>query len=182
MASEIMMDISGNIHLLNSTMDGWTYYVLDSQGKFVPLYDGRTAFCSHVNDEDEGVSHFTALWMLDLTDGEERILTTQSTDEGMYYYTLWDASTLVYATQQGVYCRDLSGENAELLYEWSNHRIQLTPDGIKAMHTQGQGLSLLYADYSGMNYLCLRPCTENIEIKEITLLQTDSALRQGFGG
>lgn len=182
-ASDIMMDISGNIHLLNSTMDGWTYYVLDShgkflakytndsysEGKFVPLYDGRIAVCSHVNDENEGVSYFTALWMLDLTDGEERILTTQSIDEGMLYYTLWDASTLVYATQQGVYRRDLSGENAELLYEWSNHGIQLTPDGVKAMCTQGQGLSLLYADSSGMNYLCLKPCTENIEIKEITL-------------
>ncbi|MDE5892811.1 MAG: hypothetical protein K2H45_07820, partial [Acetatifactor sp.] len=28
-ASDIMMDISGNIHILYSNMDGWTYYVLD---------------------------------------------------------------------------------------------------------------------------------------------------------
>ena len=186
---DIMMDISGNIHILSYGNDNWIYYVLDPQGKllaeytnvsywgveFIPIYDGRIALYSCESVEDENVTP-VVLWMLDLTSGGECILATLSLDKGISYCTLWDDSTLVYATLQGLYRSDLSGDNQELLYEWSRHGIQLTSKGVRAIRfTQEKGLSLLYASQSGMNYLCLKQTAGNIDIQEITLVISSSS-------
>lgn len=185
-----IMDISGNIHILVKTTDSVTYYVLDPQGKllaeytndsywglkFIPLYDGRVALYSCVFVEEGEEPEPSMLWTLDWLEGREQLLATMPQDRRCYYYTLWDDSTLVYTTQEGLYRSDLSGDNQELLYEWSKHGIQMKLDGVIAMRcTQNREISLLYADLSGINYLCLKPTEENIDIQEITLAVSASS-------
>ena len=174
--SGFMMDGSGRIHLKRLTQEGWRYEILSpegevladyrplgsSLGRFVPLYDGRVAV--QVKDTNQGFDSGT-LQYLDPETGKTVTLATLAA--GVYYCTLLEENTLLYADQKGVYRSGLSGENPELLYQWSNHGI-IAAD-VKAMQASDERIALIYESGEEMNYLCLEPTTEEVEVRKITL-------------
>ena len=128
----------------------------------VPLYDGRVAFWV-TTDEDDGKSSLE--WM-DVESGRPVRLAT--VEKNAYCCTLSDEQTLLYADGIGVHRSGLSGEDPERLYRWNNHGI-IALDAY-AVQMDGEGrISLIYKDFEGVNYLCLEPTTEDVEICTVTL-------------
>ncbi len=128
----------------------------------VPLYDGRVAFWV-MTDEDDGKSSLE--WM----DGESgKPVRLATVEKNAYCCTLSDEQTLLYADGIGVHRSGLSGEDPEMLYRWNNHGIIAME--VPALQMGGEGrISLLYWDFEGVNYLCLEPTTEEVEICTVTL-------------
>lgn len=183
-------DKTGNIHFIFEPVeshgdysvivaDKWHYYIASSEGElladysaegesqpvFVSLYDGRVAFWMKSGKD-------AVLQYIDTDSGQQDTLATVKDTAGKdfnsYTYTLLDENTLLYADSQGVYRSDLSGNNPELLYLWRNHGI--IAYGVRAMQpVDGEKIALIYESYDGMNYLCLEPTTEEVEIREIVL-------------
>lgn len=169
---QIMVEASGNIHMITSNFSDGTshYYVVSPDGTFlaegssaggdykdsrlVPLYDGRVGLLSGKK-----------LMYLDAGTGEISVLADISFS--YRYCTLSDENTLLYADGEGLHRSDLSGENPEILYTWSNHGIAAASiEGIQV--SEDQCISLIYQDSMGANYLKLKPTTEEVEIQEIT--------------
>lgn len=108
----------------------------------------------------------TVLQYMDMESGEAVTLATL--EEDYAGYTLLDERTLLYANSNGVYRRDLSGEDEEPLYLWSNHGIRVS--GIYAVQAVEDGrIALIYEGSGGTNYLCIEPTTEKVEILQITM-------------
>lgn len=177
-------DKSGLVHMLEylSEQEEWHYYCVSPEGellldyspagydiqRLVPLYDGRVAFAMETKTQKgERVDETdTVLQYMDMESGEAVTLATLEEDNTRY--TLLDERTLLYANSNGVYRGDLSGEDAEPLYLWSNHGIRVSK--IYAVQAVEDGrIALIYEGSGGTNYLCIEPTTEEVEILQITM-------------
>lgn len=95
--------------------------------KLVPLYDGRVAFLSIAGDSG-GMS----LEHMDAETGRlVKLAEWESLEGNIWYVTLLDEGTLLYADKEGIYRSGLSGKNPELLYRWIDHGI--IAQGVSAM-------------------------------------------------
>lgn len=170
---QMQADARGNLHMVTerNSDDSFHYYIVAPDGKLLqeikpaksfsqermprlfPLYDGRV-----------GMQLEEELQWVDLETGEIEVLT--NIKSGCQVCTLLDEKTLLYADGTGIYRSGLAGENAEILYTWSNHGV-LTSE-IKGLQvTENGGIALIYMDSRGANYLKLVPTTEEVEIQEI---------------
>lgn len=183
----LCMDGSGVIHLTRNTSDGWKYHLLSTEGEIlaeyalkeedilelVPLYDGRIAFWTGQADDREiwkvigdNSPLQTVLRYMDVETG--RAVDLAALKEGVYFCTLVDEKTLLYADREGVHKSTLSGEKQENLYLWANHGINI--QDVHALQSDGsKGVRLIYEDDGGSRYLCLEPSmgeggAENYEI------------------
>ncbi len=169
----LQVDVRGNLHMVSErpSDNSYHYYIVAPDGKLLqdasptggftadrirkllPLYDGRV-----------GIQLETQLQCVNLETGETEVLA--NIKPNYLCCTLLDEKTMLYADGTGIYRSGLSGENAEILYTWSNHGI-LTSE-VKALQvTEGGGIALIYMDSRGANYLKLMPTTEKVEIQEI---------------
>lgn len=167
---QLQVDAQGNLHMIIERVSDSTYhyYIVLPDGTFLmevslpaeqmpvlfSLYDGRV-----------GMQLGEQLQCVDIETGKTEVLAKiKLSYRGC---TLWDEKTLLYADGTGLYRSGLSGENPEILYTWSNHGVSASE--IEAMQvTESGGISLIYQDYKGANYLKLEPTTEEVEIQEIT--------------
>ena len=173
-------DKSGAAHLIRYSEKGPLQYLLVSQEgdilaecipkggnymrELVPLYDGRVALLSIASGSSGGM----ALEYMDTETGRLVKLADWDSPEGIWYATLLDEETLMYADKEGIYRSGLSGKNPELLYRWINHGI--IAHGVSAMQADEEGrIALIYSDSENENYLCLEPTTEDVAICEITM-------------
>lgn len=176
--SEFAVDRSEVAHLVQNVGEEQKYLLVSSAGEIlkeyaleddyigglVPLYDGRVAFWA-INQDDEGKSILCLRYMDAETD---KPVLLASSEKNLYFMTLFDQNSLLYADQEGVYRCDLSGKNPELLYSWRDHGIAV--EKISAMQADGEGgISLIYRDALDYYYLCLKPTTEEVEIRQITM-------------
>lgn len=186
---ELMTDTNGYIHMITQmaenkgeyriiTGDRWRYCVISPEGevkaeysgqglsscRFVPLYDGRVALTA-----EKGEKNSYSLQCMDLETGKMVTLAEpeKSFSRDYYSYTLWDEYTLLYADSDGIYRSDLNGDNSELLYQWMNHGMIVSD--VPAMQQVEDGINLIYKSERGFSYLCLKPTTEEVEIREITM-------------
>lgn len=170
-------DGSGIIHLVRNIGAEWHYLLLSPEGEIlveyasesgyvrglIPLYDGRVAFWN-VTGTDESLQ--TILQYMEAETG--RIISLAAMGKESYCFTLLDENTLLYADRDGVYRSSLSSDNPELLYRWSNHGILLSD--VSAMQADEEGhIRLIYEGFGNMNYLCLEPTVEEVEILQVTL-------------
>lgn len=185
-ANSIMADTAGYVHLIDDVEEELHYYIASSEGellvdykpegywvtRLVPLYDGRVAF-EVQKDYKEGEKreeNRRILQYLDMESGEVVTLAelVETFSNTYYNFTLLDENTLLYANAAGIYRSDLSGNHPELLYLWSNHGISVS--GVRAMQqVEGNRIALIYESSGDMNYLCIEPTTEEVEIQEITM-------------
>ena len=182
------MDGSGTVHLTQGTAEGWKYRLLSAEGELltetilregdilelVPLYDGRIAFWTGDRTDREIWKNIgeeapmqTALQYLDAETG--KVSDLSALEEGVYFCTLLDKKTLLYANRQGVYRSDLSGKSPEPLYLWVNHGIQVRD--VHALQADGPDkIRMIYEEEDGCHYLCLEPSPEETaDVCEITL-------------
>ena len=174
---DFCMDGSGVVHLTRSTSYGWKYYLLSTEGEILaeyalkegdilellPMHDGRIAFWTGQADDREiwkamgdDAPFQTVLRYMDAETG--RAADLAALEEGVYFCTLTDEKTLLYADREGVYKSSLSGENPELLYLWANHGISI--QDVHAMRSESsEVIRLIYEDEEGCHYLCLEPST-----------------------
>lgn len=176
--SEFAVDCSGAAHLVRQVGEEWRYLLVSPEGEILkeyaledyyrkgllPLYDGRIAFQA-TGQDDQG----RTIWLLQYMNGEtDRPELLASLQKDIYYITLFDKNTLLYADQEGVYRSELSGKNPELLYSWRNHGIAVKEVSSMLADEEGQ-ISLIYGDSQDYYYLCLKPATEEVEIRQITM-------------
>lgn len=141
------------------------YVTADTGAELVPLYDGRVALAMEQKNQRR--------LLLQCMDIEANQLTTvldceRELAKFNYYYTLMDENTLVYANAMGIYRTSLSGGEPELLYLWMNHGVTLS--SIMVMQAREDRISLIYRCEKGLGYLCIEPTTEEVELKEITIV------------
>lgn len=173
--SGFAMDSSGMVHFIRNTSEGWHYQLLSPEGEMMAeytledgdikdlfcLYDGRIAFWTYLPAQKQNILQY-----LDAETGEAVKLAAPEVE--VYFFTLLDEDTLLYADKKGIYRSNLSGQDPQPVYLWQNHGIQV--HAVPAMQTDGDGrIQLIYRDSEGSNYLCLEPTTEEVEICEITL-------------
>ncbi|HBA50692.1 MAG TPA: hypothetical protein DCZ91_23425, partial [Lachnospiraceae bacterium] len=134
-------------------------------GDMVPLYDGRMAFLQ----EEKGNQGKTSLQCMDAESGMPVTLASwEKPENNLYYVTLFDEDSLLYADKDGLYRSDLSGKNPEILYTWIQHGI--IAHGISGIQTDGKGkITVLYSDSEQYTCLCLEPTTEKVPICKITM-------------
>lgn len=176
--SEFAVDCSDVAHLVRQVGEEWKYILVSSEGEILkeytledyymkgllPLYDGRIAFWA-TGQDDQG----RIIWLLQFMSGEtDRPEVLAYLQKDVYFVTLFNKNTLLYANQEGVYRSELSGENPELLYSWRNHGIAV--EKVSSMQADEEGqISLIYQDSQDYCYLCLKPATEEVEIRQITM-------------
>ena len=176
--SSLAVDKSGVAHLVRSMGENLQYLLVSQEGEIlteyipsegiilelVPLYDGRIAFLHATNGDNGGI----ALQYLDGVSDKPVTLASYGREKSIYYMTLFDENTLLYADGEGVYRSGLAGENPELLYRWINHGILAR--NVPALQADEEGrISLIYSDSENNNYLCLEPTTEEVPLREITM-------------
>ncbi|HBA50689.1 MAG TPA: hypothetical protein DCZ91_23410 [Lachnospiraceae bacterium] len=129
----------------------------------VPLYDGRAAFLQ------EGEQGEMNLQCMDVESGKPVTLAAWGKPKNnIYYVTLFDEVSLLYADKDGLYRSDLSGKNPELLYSWIHHGI--IAQGISGIQTDGERkIAILYSDSDQYTYLCLEPTAEEVPICRIAM-------------
>ena len=141
------------------------YVTADTVSNLVPLYDGRVALATKQTNQGR-----LLLQCMDV--GANRLTTVLDCERELakfnYYYTLMDENTLVYANAMGIYRRSLSGGEPELLYLWMNHGVTLS--SVMMMQAGENRISLVYRCEKGLGYLCIEPTTEEVELKEITIV------------
>lgn len=176
---EFAVDSSGMVHLVRLAEEELQYLRVSPEGellaedipgncsieRLVPMYDGQVALCMTKRDS-EGQST-QVLQYIDMETWEQVLLSAPKKD--LYYFTLFDKVTLVYADSEGVYRSGLSGENPELLYRFGDNGI--TAWGVSAMQADEEGrIMLLYGGQSEeSHYLYLEPAEEGAEVCRITL-------------
>lgn len=170
---QLKVDAQGNLHMITSRDDNsHHYYIVASDGTFLMevspkegFLEGKTPDLFFLYDGRVGMRLGEQLQCVDVETGQTEVLA--NIKEDYRYCILWDEKTLLYADGKGLYRSRLSGENPEILYTWSNHGISASE--IRAMQvTESGGISLIYMDYKGANYMRLTPTTEEVEIQEIT--------------
>lgn len=172
----IQMDKEGQVYLVMNTEEGVRYHIVSDEGelladllrtgvfftRLVPLYDGRVAFWE--NKPKDG--KMSELLRYNAQEGKEEILA--SFDDFYYRVTLLNENTMIYADRSGVYRSDLTGGSPEPLYLWRNHGITVS-DVYALQADDSERISLIYESAGEMNYLCLEPTTQQVEIRTITL-------------
>lgn len=181
--SDFAVDRRGTVHFIRYMGEDWQYLLISPEGEtlaeyvskgeqfdgLVPLYDGRIAFWAVTGRMEEAQSRQRTLQYLDAETGKPVVLAAP--EKSGHCFTLFDENTLLYATGEGIYRRELSGDSSELLYRWINHGI--TVGGVPAMQADETGrIAVLYESGGEYNYLCLEPTTEEVEIIKITLAVT----------
>ena len=172
---EFGTDSSGAAHLVQ----GSRYLMVSQEGeilaeytpedgtvrKVIPLYDGRMAFWQ----EGKGKKGEITLQCMEAESGKPVMLASLGNPEtSIYYITLFDEDSLLYADQDGLYRCDLSGKNPEILYTWLQHGIIV--HGISGIQTDGKGkITILYSDSEQLNFLCLEPTAEEVPVCKITM-------------
>lgn len=174
------VDKSGVVHLVWDRGVEWCYLLLSQEGEIlceyasqsgfvqglVPLYDGRVAFWLVTGKPDSVQGLQMTLQYIDAEKGEAVQLAAVGKEA--YCFTLLDENTLLYADKEGVYRSKLSGDDPQILYRWSNHGILMSD--VPAMQADEEGrIRLIYEGLGSMNYLCLEPAAEEVEICRITL-------------
>lgn len=176
---QLQVDAQGNIHMITLRDDNTHhYYIVASDGTFLMEVSPKEGFLERqtpdlflLYDGRVGMRFEERLEYADLETGQTEVLAKVKLDYRCC--TLWDEKTLLYADGTGLYRSGLSGENPEILYIWSNHGVSVSE--IEAMQvTESGGISLIYMDYKGANYLKLEPTTEEVEIQEITFAVTSN--------
>ena len=177
---QLQVDSQGNLHMITHRFSDSTdhYYIVAPDGTFLMEVSPREGFLTGqtpnlflLYDGRVGIRFREQLQCVDVLTGKAEVLANIKPDyRGC---TLWDEKTLLYADGTGLYRSGLSGENPELLYNWSNHGVSASK--IEAMQvTEGRDISLIYMDYIGANYLKLTPATDEVEIQEITFAVASS--------
>ncbi|HBA50691.1 MAG TPA: hypothetical protein DCZ91_23420 [Lachnospiraceae bacterium] len=172
---EFGADSSGAAHLVQ----GGRYLVVSQEGEIlaeyapedgtirdmVPLYDGHMAFWQ----EGKGKQGEMSLRCMDAESGMPVTLAAwEKPENNIYYVTLFDGDSLLYADKDGLYRSDLSGKNPEILYTWVQHGI--IAHGISGIQTDGEGkITVLYSDSDQYTCLCLEPTTEEVPVCKITM-------------
>lgn len=178
--SDFAVDASGVVHIMRQTGEEMQYLLISPEGellaeyileegyimRLVPLYDGHVALWTVAGPRDEGQGMRMTLQCMDQETGKPILLATS--EQEFYCFTLLDENTTLCANETGVYCGDLSGNNLEPLYLWSNHG--LTVFGVSAIRADAEGkIALIYEDFEGYNYLCMEPTSGEVASQEITL-------------
>lgn len=74
--------------------------------------------------------------------------------DDILYANLYDANSLIYATEDGLYTSNLDFENESVLYAWNNHGLSFTRiNGVEV--NDNKEIYLLYQDMSEYYYLVL---------------------------
>lgn len=172
--TQLQVDAQGNIHMIAYNFSNGTnrYYIVAPDGTFLMevspkegFPEGQTPDLFSLYDGRVGMRFAEQLKYADVETGTTKVLANIKSNYRCCI--LWDEKTLLYADGKGLYRSGLSGENPELLYTWFNHGIAASK--IEAMQvTESGGISLIYQDSKGANYLRLEPTTEEVEIQEIT--------------
>jgi len=180
---EFGADSSGAAHVLQ----GGRYLVVSQEGELlaeyapedgtirdmVPLYDGRMAFWQ------EGKQGEMSLQCMDVESGMPVTLASwEKPENNIYYVTLFDEDSLLFADKDGLYRSDLSGKNPEILYTWVQHGV--IAHGISGIQTDGEGkITVLYSGSEQYICLCLEPTTEEVPVCKITMGVRDVDAWQG---
>lgn len=184
--AEVMESMEGEIwHYDIVTSDGevLTDYTMDRNAyqfpRLLPMYDNQVALevQKAVMDGEKIIGWERTLQTFDMETGEtteqaklqESFGTVENPEKVQYYaFTLLDENTLLYTNAKGLYRSGLKGEQPELLYQWNRHGINVSD--VPALQPFGDGrIGLVYEDSGRMNYLCLEPTTESVEIFELTM-------------
>ena len=176
--SQMMVDKSGNVHVVVTDVSDHLarYYVAspsdgklmeaykeDSQGIYPKLFylkDGRVGLCS-------GSKLMTVNGS-----GTMDVLATAKGD--FLKCILLDENTLLYADGTGLYERNLIGGEPELLYLWENHGLRIHKV-IELQCMGNQEIRMLYETQEGVEYIKLKPTTEQVSVTEIEFAVSSSA-------
>lgn len=169
----IMGDANGNLYCTMQDKEGLLCQVYDKEGLLIwetsyPAYDflhltaladGKVAFFT--GERTEGYY----LLLPDLESGKEKILA--KADNKVTYLTCFDEKTLLYADAEGLYRSSPGFDNAELVYNWVNHGIQISE--IKHMLALPNGdIKLLFTSEGETVYLHLSANNKENSIEEIS--------------
>lgn len=196
---DLYKDASGNIHIFveNAGDPFLTYHITNALGELrgthvlwkegedsrqyidfspCPLYDGRMAVSAPYFGESR-LKTKTDTFLMDPITGEKEMLISQENYQGdeVLCSTLWDESTILYATGIGIYLCDLSWENARLLYQWSNHGLSVS--GARVQPCEKEGIAVCCWNSEETCGLFLEPTKEEVPIRQITFAVPKNRVR-----
>lgn len=105
------------------------------------------------------------LYKPDLQGGESILLAERK--ENTYFLTCFDEDTLLYADEKGIYRSDYDLQNAEALYLWENHGLNVSDVSRMSAEPDGSIDVIIRAAEGRQYYLHLNPTPEGIETMEI---------------
>ena len=179
---QMLVDAMGNLHLITDRLADRTvhYYVvipngnslietekslsLEQECSLFYLYDGRV-----------GLYADKELLVADAESGKVAIVAETNWDFSKCI--LWDESTFLYADNDGLHKRALSGANDEMIYNWSNHGITYS-EILDLQSYKDQSIQMIYVSHEGVNYLRLLPTDGETSIIEIEFAVSSLAMRK----
>lgn len=196
----LYQDRDGNVHVLTSIADEGIsrYYVFQPDGKLIgqcflktsgaggnglddfrfrPMSDGTLCIQRRYTDEQGNICG-TQLFKKDVVTEKETVLTSQDnkvTGEVVYFQLCGDNS-IIYMNRQGIYKCNVSWENIETIYLWSNHGITFRGGAIKLL--DNDEICVYYVGDDGNHYMVLTPTKEKVEITEISFVTDRSFIFQ----
>ena len=169
--SRILVDADGNVHVTTSrnSDDTQRYYVISSDGTVATmLYQKQTAEREiklfYLYDGRVGLYADKQLLVADVKSKRTQVIAEFKQEYKAC--VLWDASTLLYADDEGLHRSNLSEGDAETIYLWKNHGITCSKV-VDLRLSDHHEISLLYTTHGDVEYVKLKPTTEEVQVIKI---------------
>ncbi len=177
--SQILVDVDGNVHVTTyrNSDDTKRYYVITSnETTATELYQKKTnereIKLFYLYDGRVGLYVDKQLLSVDAKARRTQVITELKQEYKAC--VLWDERTLLYADDEGLHRSNLSEGEAEMIYLWKNHGIRCSKV-LDLRLSENREIALLYMAGGGVEYVKLRPTTEEVQVIKIEFATSASS-------